>query len=217
MPSAVTTAVASALPPVVGEGHVARARRGVRGRRERGRVGGRATAAVAPFGEPEPAERRGRRRRRPQPATATAIGDVRCRVRHRSGPAAAGDSTVGGASRSGGGVVEMIDLEALPHAVGRRATGVGEHATRSTWRSPTSSRSSGCASRYASIAARSSSSTASMRVRRQQLGDLVGSQFTIHDPSIPRSTSCARRRVSPVRIRLLMVPSGCSRMRATSR
>ena len=55
------------------------------------------------------------------------------------------------------------------------------------------------------------------RVRREQLPDLVGSQFTIHDSSIPRSSSCVRSRISPVRILLFTVPSGWPRIRATSR
>ena len=54
-------------------------------------------------------------------------------------------------------------------------------------------------------------------VRGQEILDLLGTQFAIHDSSIPRSSSCWRNRIRPVRIRLLTVPSGCWSIRATSR
>ena len=96
-----------------------------------------------------------------------------------------------------------------PRAAPRRPAAVGHRCGRDTTplccRPLTSARASGSPARYSSISRRSSSSTASMRVRRQELLDLVGSQFAIHDPSIPRSSSCLRSRISPVRIRLLIV------------
>ena len=55
------------------------------------------------------------------------------------------------------------------------------------------------------------------RVQRQELVELGAGQLSVHDDVIPDSTSESRSRRNPTRIRLLTVPSGCSRSVATSR
>ncbi len=55
------------------------------------------------------------------------------------------------------------------------------------------------------------------RVRAEELLRLRMSELPGHDPPIPDSASSPRIRRRPTRIRLLTVPSGSSRMAATSR
>ena len=55
------------------------------------------------------------------------------------------------------------------------------------------------------------------REQRQELVELGAGQLSVHDDVIPDSTSESRSRRNPTRIRLLTVPSGCSRSVATSR
>ena len=55
------------------------------------------------------------------------------------------------------------------------------------------------------------------REEGQELVELRAGQLSVHDDVIPASTSESRNRRNPTRIRLLTVPSGCSRSVATSR
>ena len=55
------------------------------------------------------------------------------------------------------------------------------------------------------------------REQREELVELGAGQLSVHDDVIPDSTRESRSRRNPTRIRLLTVPSGCSRRVATSR
>ena len=56
------------------------------------------------------------------------------------------------------------------------------------------------------------------RVQGEELVELVAGQLSVHaDPVTPVSTNESRNRRSPARMRLFTVPSGCSRISATSR
>ena len=55
------------------------------------------------------------------------------------------------------------------------------------------------------------------REQREELVELDAGQLSVHGDVIPDSTRESRSRRNPTRIRLLTVPSGCSRRVATSR
>ncbi len=185
MPSRVHHRGGERVAVVVGEHHVARARRR--------RRGARASAAVSPAAPPPSSPRSTSQRPPNTRATTAAAAASHCHRRLgcscvAATPAGGEDQSGGGTARSGGGVGDDADSRRSHTPFGRRTAGVGEHRRGDLELGDLVARRRGARARYASIARALVVVDRVERVRRQQLGDLVGSQFTIHDPSIPRST-----------------------------
>ena len=193
MPSRVTTAVASVLPSA-SVSAAWRAPGAVAAVRARARRCRRPRAGVATARPARGRRRRARRPRPPPPATANAGRRAGGRRRRSARAMTSGGGTV--AQRRGDSAIDR--LEPLPHA--RRAAGhrCGRASTRATWNSAHLVARVGVGARGTSSIWRALVVVDRVeRVRREQLGDLVGSQFTIHDPSIPRSSSCVAQPRQP--------------------
>ena len=126
-----------------------------------------------------------------------------------------------GTRRGGGGAVganRLLDhgLQPLPDARRRWATGVGE-IRRAVLQTADFRAGIGIAGEILVDLPALVVVDGVDGVRGQEVLDFLGAQLAIHDSSIPRSSSCLRSRISPVRIRLFTVPSGCWSIRATSR